>query len=92
MLLLVFLLGCGASRGRPATSTADADGDGVVRDRCADVGANHATPGDADGCLDPDADGDRDGDGVRGRSDECPSLPAPSSSNGCPSRDADGSG
>lgn len=90
VLVVFFLIGCGAaSTQRADTRPADADRDGVVRDRCADVGGNHQAEGDPEGCPESGALGteaDPDGDGVEGGADDCPTLPAPGSPNGCPPR------
>ena len=89
-IVAVLLVGCGAAAARPADPPrADADGDGVVRDRCEDIGGNHQAEGTPEGCPESGAIGsetDPDGDGVQGAADDCPTLPGPGTSNGCPRR------
>ncbi len=66
----------------PAAAAADTDGDGVPNyvDGCDDQPEDRDGFADADGCPDPDNDGDT----VVDSSDLCPSVPGPVETQGCP--------
>jgi len=85
LFTICLLAGCGASHPR-ANEDIDHDGISDDHDPCVRPGT--------DGCAQSTSsamDGDRDGDGIPDRADECPNDPS-NNPNGCPARDPDGAG